>query len=297
MPKPNENREEEILDEEETLDEEELDDSAEGEEDEEDSPEEEEEESEDEEEDGEESDDEDEDAGDEDDDDEDGEFKMPEKFKGKSAEEIAKAYANLEKNVDARALKKAQDLLQKGGGLKKKDGTKPTKQELDDFEEELKKMDFTKMKPAEFARWMNQRIMVQATKVAQGIFERSTQLKQSVSREIAEATKAHPHLKENENYREIVISMIEAAAGRGETMTLREACKKADKAMGIKPGAPKKKEGDDDDGGEGKPKKKPKTGVEKPEGGAGGKEKTDEERVKEGLLSGGSSAGLGGLGV
>ena len=284
--KPNENREEEILDEEE-IEEEELDNSAEGEEEESESePEDEEEKEEGEEDEEEKSEDEDEEEGEEDDE----EFVMPSKFKGKSAEEIAKAYANLEKNVDARALKKAQDLLQKGGGLRKKDGTKPTKEELNDFEEELKKMDFSKMKPDEFARWMNQRIMVQATRVAQGIFERSTALKQSVSKEIAEATKVHPHLKDNESYREIVMSMIEAAAGRGETMTLREACKKADKAMNIKPGEKKEEEGEEK-------KKKPKTGVEKPEGAGGGKDKTEEERVREGLLHGGNSSGLGGLGV
>lgn len=286
--KPNENREEEIIPKE---GEEELDNSAEGEEEEDNSPEEEEEEGAEE---GEE-----EEESEEGEEGEEGEFVMPEKFKGKSAEEIAKAYANLEQNVDARALKKAQDLLQKGGGLRKKDGTKPTKKELDDFEEELKKVDFTKMKPDEFARWMNQRIMVQATRIAQGIFERSTALKQSVSKEIAEATKVHPHLKDNENYREVVISMIEAAAGRGETLTLKQACAKADKAMGIKPGAPKPKDKEEGEEGEEEeqPKKKPKTGVEKPEGGGGSKEKTDEERVKEGLLSGGSSSGLGGLGV
>jgi hypothetical protein len=287
--KPNENREEEIIPKE---GEEELDNSAEGEEEEENSPEEEEE--------NEEGEEEEEEGSDEGEEGEDGEFTMPDKFKGKSAEEIAKAYANLERKVDATALKKAQDLLQKGGGLRKKDGSKPTKKELDDFEEELKKVDFTKMKPDEFARWMNQRIMVQATRIAQGIFERSTALKQSVSKEITEATKVHPHLKDNESYREIVISMIEAAAGRGETLTLKEACKKADKAMNIKPGdkpKPKEEGEEEEEGDEEKPKKKPKTGVEKPEGGAGDKEKTDEEKVKEGLLSGGSSSGLGGLGV
>jgi hypothetical protein len=285
--KPNENREEEILDEE-TFEEEET--PAEGEEEEQDSPEEEETEEETEEEDEEESSEDTEEEKDEEEEDKDEEEEEPEKFKGKTREDVIKAYKNLESTIGTRALKEAQKLMQ-GAGLpvKKKDGTVPDKKELDEFEEELKKMDFTKMKPSEFARWMNNRIQVQATRIAQGIYERSTQIKQSVSREIQEAQKSHPHLKENKDYQDVVMSMIEASAARGKVLTLKEACQKADKAMGIKPQEKKPQEGEQ--------KKKPKTAVEKPEGGDGGAQKSDEDKVKEGLLNAGSSSPLGGLGV
>lgn len=222
-----------------------------------------------------------------------GTFVMPEKFKGKSAEEIAKAYQNLEGMVGQKALEMAQDFLTKKGiKAKPEDGKKKDGEDDEDFDIGLSDEEIAKMSPKEFARHLNRKITEKATEIARNAIERSNEVKTNVSREIKEATKAHPHLKENKEYREIVLSIIEAANAKGKIVTLKEACEKADKAMNIKP-SEKKDDADD----QGKPKKKPKTAVEKQDGSDGGKVKTDEDRVKEGMLNAGSSTFLGGLGV
>lgn len=223
-----------------------------------------------------------------------GEFVMPEKFKGKSAEEIAKAYQNLEGMVGQKALEMAQNFLTKKGiKAKPEDGKKKDGDDDEEFDIGLSDAEIAKMSPKEFARHLNRKITEKATEIARNAIERSNEVKTNVSREIKEATKAHPHLKENKEYREIVLSIIEAANAKGKVITLKEACEKTDKAMNIKPG--EKKEDLDEDG---KPKKKPKTAVEKQDGGDGKPVKTDEDRVKEGMMNAGSSGSfLGGLGV
>lgn len=223
-----------------------------------------------------------------------GKFVMPDKFKGKSAEEIAEAYKNLEGMIGDKALEMAQNFLAKKGiKAKPEDGEKKDGEDDDDFDIGLTDDEIAKMSPKEFARHLNRKITEKATEIARNAIERSNEVKTNVSREIKEATKAHPHLKENKEYREIVLSIIEAANAKGKIVTLKEACEKADKAMGIKPG---EKKADDDQGGE--KKKKPKTGVEKQDGSDGKPVKSDEDRVKEGMMNAGQSTGvLGGLGV
>lgn len=226
---------------------------------------------------------------DEDEEDDGEEFVLPEKFKGKKPEEIAKAYTNLEKSVERLAMKRAKEILAKAGTQRPKGKAKTD----DELAKDLEKMDFSKMDPKEFARWTLQQIDARAVKKAQEIYDQSNQVRGAVSKEIREATKAHPHLKENAEYREVVISLIEAAAARGDTMTLKAACQKADKAMGIKPGEKK-----DDKDGKGGEKKKPRTGVEKPTGTDSDPNKTEEDKIKESIMGGGKSTGaLGGLGV
>jgi len=240
-------------------------------------------------------DDEDEEDSDEDEEDDDegddkkGKFTMPDKFKGKSAEEIAKAYQNLEGMVGQKAQELAQSILTKKGiKVKKEDGG-----DADEFDIGLTDEQIAKMSPKEFARHLNQKITEKATDIAKNAIERSNEVKTNVSREIKEATKAHPHLKDNKGYREIVLSIIEAANAKGKVVTLKEACEKADKAMNIKPGDRKEDENED-----GEKKKKPKTAVEKQDGSDGGKMKTDEDRVKEGMMNAGNSGSfLGGLGI
>lgn len=219
------------------------------------------------------------------------------KFKGKSAEDVIKMYKELEgslpKRVAKEALKKAQELLNKANG-ERPEGKGKTEKEIAD---ELAKLDFKKMKPDEFARWVLTQIDARAVKKAQEIYDQSSATKATVTREIREATKEHPHLKENQEYREIVISLIEAAAAKGKTLTLKEACQKADKAMGIKPGD--KKENKDDKNGEKKEeKKKKKPGVESPSGTDAEENDDEEDAIKKGILSGGKSTSvLGGLGI
>lgn len=223
-----------------------------------------------------------------------GKFVMPDKFKGKSAEEIAEAYKNLEGMIGDKALEMAQNFLAKKGiKAKPEDGEKKDGEDDEDFDIGLSDEEIAKMSPKEFARHLNRKITEKATEIARNAIERSNEVKTNVSREIKDATKAHPHLKENKEYREIVLSIIEAANAKGKIVTLKEACEKADKAMNIKPGDKKP-----DTDADGKPKKKPKTGVEKEDGSDGKPVKSDEDRVKEGMMNAGQSTGvLGGLGV
>lgn len=215
-----------------------------------------------------------------------GKFIMPKKFEGKSAEEIAKAYQNLEGMVNQKALEMAQDFLTKKGiKAKKEDGKEG---EDDEFDLGLTDEEIAKMSPKEFARHLNRKITEKATEIAKNAIERSNETKTNVSREIKEATKSHPHLKENKEYRGIVLDIIEAANAKGKVVTLKEACEKADKAMGIKPGEKKPAEVE---------KKKLKTTVEKQDGSDGKAVKSDEDRIKEGMMNAGSGGFLGGLGV
>lgn len=219
-------------------------------------------------------------------------FVMPDKFKGKTAEEIAKSYTELEGMIGDKALEMAQAFLAKKGIKAKKEDAENKDGDEEEFDIGLSDEEIAKMSPKEFARHLNRKITEKATEIARNAIERSNEVKTNVSREIKEATKAHPHLKENKEYREIVLSIIEAANAKGKIVTLKEACEKADKAMNIKPSERK-----DDAGDQGK-KKKPKTAVEKQDGSDGKPVKTDEDRVKEGMMNAGQSTGfLGGLGV
>lgn len=250
-----------------------------------------------------EDDEEDEDEGDDDDDEGDkGKKKKPDplaKFKGKSAEEIIEMYRNLESRVGSEALKKAQEILKQAGYKGKKPGKKDADDAADELDlfEGMSDEEISKLKPRDFAKLMSKKIMEQATKIARDTIEKTNEVRGNVSREIKAATQAHPHLKENAEYREVVISLIEAAAGRGEVLTLREACKKADKAMGIKAKKKEDRADDGDDDGEDRPpKKKKKPGMERGEGGDRAKQDTEEDRIKKGMLSAGQQGGtLGGL--
>lgn len=205
--------------------------------------------------------------------------RIPEKFKGKTAAEIAEAYTNLEAMVDQKAMQKAQELL---GGLK------PNNKAVPEVEEDLglTEEQMAKMTPKQFLAHINKTITERAKKIAQDTFNRTNEVRTTVKNEVRETTKNHPHLKTNPNYRSIVIDMIDAAAARGEKLTLKEACKKADEAMGIKPEPAKPAVVE---------KKKPRTGVEKVTGADAEPVLDDEDQVKAGILGAGARIGLGGL--
>lgn len=224
------------------------------------------------------------------DEDEPEEEELPEKFKGKSAAEIAKSYRELESTMHSRvqqeALKMAQSLM-KGDTKVDAQAAKEVEEE-DDIE--LSDEEISKMKPRDFIKFVNKQATERARKIVAKTIEQQNEARQNVQNEIKEVTKLHPHIKENKHYREVVIDMIDAASARGKKLSLKDACKRADEAFGIKPGEKKPEEA--------KPKKKLRTGVEKTRGTDGAQNKTDEDLVKEGILNaGGKSTGLGGLGI
>ncbi|MDD3711680.1 MAG: hypothetical protein WCQ69_09470 [Bacteroidales bacterium] len=211
----------------------------------------------------------------------DDEFLMPEKFKGKSPQEIAKAYSELEKLVERKAQEKAEALA--------KEKSKP-------FKEEPKKEypmtphgmpDFSKFTPEQFAEWMMGEVDKRAEEKAKKIYQSSDEMRAEVRKTIANVRKDHPLLKENKEYTDLVLALIESSSARGEQINIKEACEKVDKLLGEKIKLAKK---DTDK------LKKTRLAVEKTSGASGGKQKTEEELIKESLMGGKKSSVLGGLG-
>lgn len=203
------------------------------------------------------------------------------KFKGKSPEELIEMYKNLEGMIDRKASERAQEILAKGGNVRPK--AKPAEGEDQDLLELVENTDFTKMSPKEFAKWMLGQVDKRALAKAQDLYDQNNRVKEAVSREIRDASKEFPRLKDSAEYREMVIAVIESAAGRGETVSLKEACKKVDRALG----------------GQAKPeeKKKPRTGVEKPTGTDSKPPESEDDQVIKGLRGTVSTGPLGGLGI
>lgn len=214
--------------------------------------------------------------------------RVPEKFRGKTPFEVLESYSNLEAHVNQKAIEIAKSMLP-GGQSPDKKSVDDTKDLEDDFgltEEQMKAMT-----PKQFLAHVNKTITERAQKIVSETLQRTTDMQSTVRKDIRAATKAHPHLKTNKEYRENVLDIIEAAKARGNNMTLAEACKVADKRMGIKPGeAPA-------DGGTPKPKKKVRTAVETTDGPTPGKNDTEEDEVRKGILGSQSTNGLGGLGI
>lgn len=213
------------------------------------------------------------------------EFVIPEKFKGKSPEEIAKSYIELEKMIEKKAEEKAKEII------------KTREEEFGEEEEEEEivppmkegKPDFSGMTPEQFADWVIQEIEKRAEIKAKTIYEESSKVKESVSAEIATVQESYPLLKTSDEYRELVLAIIESAAQKGETISLEEACKKVEAVIGKKEEIGKEEE---------KKLKNAKAIVEKGVGtSVTGMSETEDERIKKALLGEGSKSTLGGLGI
>lgn len=252
---------------------------------------------------------EDEDAGEEGADDEgaddeagdDGKFVMPDKFKGKKPEEIAKSYLELEKLIDKKATEKARGM---NTGRKI---VKPAAGATTDIETRIAKAfegkDIKKLAPVDFAKIIGKVIAEgveeRAQAIARSTYENADTTKAQVQKDIDAAVKTYPQLKENEGYRNMVVALIENASGQGKIMTLKEACAEVNKALGIKPGTKAADAGKDGKGKDGK-KKPLRTDVEHAAGSEGGDKETDADKVLSGILGAGgkgTSNKLGGLGI
>ena len=211
-----------------------------------------------------------------DDADEKDEFVIPEKFKGKSSEEIAKSYVELEKNIQKKAADIAREQI-----AKSRPAGKTTKDDNEAIKEAMKGVDFTSMKPEDFAAWLIKTVESRAQEIARNTYEAADNTKQQVQTEINTVTKSWPQLKENEGFRDMVLALIENHANKGEILTLKEACASVGKALGQKPTS-KTASGADSGAGDGKDgktttdaKPRPKTGVERATGTGGGEKETE----------------------
>lgn len=221
----------------------------------------------------------------EEDDDADDEFTIPEKFKGKDAKAIAKSYVELEKSLEKKVAAKVREEI-----AKQRPGGKAVKADDEAIKKAMEGVDFTKMKPEDFAAWLIKTVEARAQEIARTTYETADSTKQQIQTDIAAVQKTWPAIKDNENFRNIVLTLIENKASKGEIMTLKEAAKEAGKMLGIKPGAAAPA---GDGKGEGEGKKRPKTGVERASGSGGGDKQTDEESVLAGIL-GGAKVGANG---
>jgi len=116
--------------------------------------------------------------------------RIPEKFKGKSAAEIAEAYTNLEAHVNQKAIDIARSMLP-GGQKPDAKSVQDTKDMEDDFgltEEQMKNMS-----PKQFLAHVNKTITERAQKIVQETLQRTTDMQSTVRKEIREVTKVHPH--------------------------------------------------------------------------------------------------------
>ncbi len=211
-------------------------------------------------------------------------FTLPAKFKGKESRDIAKSYVELEKSIEKKAMKRALELA----NVQPKEEEKEKTPEW--INESLKGVDFSSMKPEDFATFMLDKIESRAQEIAKTTYEAADSTKADVQQAIETASKDWPQLKEKEGFRDMVLTLIENSAGKGEILPLEDACTKVGDLMGIKKGEaptePKKPE----------PKKDIRTGVEKSTGGGEGDNKTEEEKLLSGLMQGNKNPnGLGGL--
>lgn len=215
---------------------------------------------------------------------------IPEKFRGKSPTDVLKSYTELEKMITKKAETLATEMLQQRGVTLSDQQKKDVKEVTDDMD--LDKIDFTKMSPSDFARWIMGEVDKRAEAKARHIITQTSGVQESVRTEVRDAQEKHPHLKDNAEYRDAVLALIENASARGETMSLEDACQKVDKLVGIT--QPVEKVGVE----EKKPNLVKRTGVEKTKPVDSGENMTEEERVKQGMLgAGGGKSSLGGLGI
>lgn len=209
------------------------------------------------------------------------EFEIPEKFKGKDINEVVKSYLELEKTIGKRPLGKQERQDLKDAGLKRKD-----LDDMEDLKEVLEKQDFSNMDPKAFTEFILGLTDKRSEQRARQIYEQKTSIQQSVRSELSKATEKYPMLKSNQEFRDLVLSLIESRASAGETMSLMDASEKVAKLVGNKEEEVKKKP-------------RPKTAVETtPKNTAGGKE-TEEEKVLKGIMNANANRNdaLGGLGI
>lgn len=215
-------------------------------------------------------------------------FSMPDKFKGKTAEEVAKSYTELEGMIDKKAGEKAKEFAK----MKEDDEEEEVEEKIEEDSKNLPpmkdgKIDYASMTPEQFANHIDRRIEEKAESKAKEIMTDSRKVRGAVQTEIKDAQKEHPLLKTSSEYRELALAVIEAAAAKGKTITLKDACGKVEGLIG------KKKDVEQEDETKMKQAKaQVETGAS---AGSGKGALTEEDRIKEGMMQQSQTGELGGL--
>jgi len=208
--------------------------------------------------------------------------KEKDRWHGKSREEVIKEFEEQEK--------KTKDLETKAKEKEEGEGEEDKDKEGEEKLEIPSNKELAKMTPQDFAKWMLEQIDKRVGKT----YEEKTSARDAATKEIAEARKDHPLLKDSSEYRELVLALIDTAAQKGQAIPLKEACKKVDAFIG-------KQKGEKGTTEEEKARlKKAKAQVESGKGAppTPEEEKTAEQKRVEGIFGAGKSESpLGGLGV
>lgn len=207
------------------------------------------------------------------------------RWHGKSREEVIRSYEELEKQAEESKNKKSENT---------EESEKPEIQQQKKTVNELEipsDEELAKMTPKGFAEWMIKTV----GKMVDKTYDTRSQLREAVTTEIREAQKDHPLLKSNPEYRELILTVIDAAAQKGTVMPLKEACVKVDAIIGRVKGDDNKATDED------KARlKKAKAQVERGAGAPAspGEEKGAEQKRLESIFgTGRSKSPFGGLGV
>ncbi|MCK4500879.1 hypothetical protein KAU11_10290 [Candidatus Babeliales bacterium] len=156
-------------------------------------------------------------------------FVMPDKFKGKSAQEIAEAYSHLETRLGTRPVSNTERKALKSAGIDPKD--LPGIAELS---EEITGMDFeTGMSPQDYAIWLSKRIMGMVQNQAQDIYQASSKVQRQVKSESQAAKEKFPLLGTNPEYTNFVLSLVQMSAEQGNDLSLMEACQQVTDQIGT----------------------------------------------------------------
>lgn len=206
---------------------------------------------------------------------------LPEKFKGKSKKDIAQSYIELEKLIGS-----------KGGGiteekkeeLRDRGFTEKNIKDLEGIKKELDKVDFNTVDPRQFFGWAFEQMANIATNRAQKVFDESSKVKESVRKEIHEAEKEYPILKENNKFRNMVKSLIKSERADGNEITLIEACKQVAELINYKKPTEINRKA-----------KQADLAIEGGDSGLESEKDTEEERIKKGMIGGGKVGAFGGI--
>ncbi len=213
----------------------------------------------------------------------------PEKFKGKSREDVIKSYQELEKKMrsgEHKAQEKAEEIkgLEQGGGTKQeiKEAKKDLEQIRKEIEEEIENADYSQMDAKKYSKFLMDKVMKGAGQIidqraeekARSVFSSESKYQDKIQKELTNAAKEYPILQEDSErgkmFKGLMIDIVSAARHRGENLpTVIEAAEKASKIMGIE---------------KTKPVIKPKP-IEKTQPQTLGKNRTQDEIVKQGMLS------------
>jgi len=216
-------------------------------------------------------------------------FEMPDKFKGKTPEEIAKSYIEIEKMVDKKAEERAEEIVKeklKAGG-KKEDNEEKGNEFKGTYPMKDGKIDIPSMTPDQFKDFLLEQIDQKAEAIAKKIYTDSSKVRDTVTTEISKAQKDHPLLKTSEAYRNLALAILEASASKGKPIELKEACERVDGLLDEKKKITETEE---------KKLKKAKLDVETTPGASpGGENKSEGDNIREKMLQGSPTGPLGGL--